>query len=37
MGRKSESVDLGFGTLGSGITSAHFQITGNSTLFNAGV
>jgi len=28
MGRRSESIDLGFGTLGSGITSAHFQRTG---------
>ena len=28
MGRKSDSIDLGFGTLGVGITSGHFQIAG---------
>ena len=28
MGRKSESIDLGFGTLGIGITSVYFQVAG---------
>ena len=28
MGRKSDSIDLGFNTLGTGIMSEHFQIAG---------